>query len=208
MCFWKIHGICTSNQFQHFLNIKYDLFACHFYCCIGCIVKRAFWPIVHKLHFANSLEFCLILISIWINTWYKFIIITETPNHNSLFRSKLRNHQNSLNFLQTFSHFFSSFSLKFFTLLACSCVIYHLQVLGKNCWARSWQKHLAIVTVESSFFTWQLQNSVDPSIGELQELFHSSSTSSIIICFNLFEWNSVESSTALLQRLEFDFNNC
>lgn len=71
-------------------------------------MKRAFWPIVHKLHFANSLEFCLILISIWINTWYKFIIITETPNHISLFQIQIQKSQNSLKSSRTFLQLFAS----------------------------------------------------------------------------------------------------
>jgi hypothetical protein len=64
------------------------------------------------------------------------------------------------------------------------------------------------VTVESSFFTWQLQNSVDPSIGELQELFHSSSASSSIICFQLLDFETREITNCITIRLDFDFNNC
>jgi hypothetical protein len=125
------------------------------------------------VHYTNPLEFCLIVINTWINTWYKGIIITEIDNHISFSQIQKQNHQNPLQFSSNFLTLFSLIHQESFIFCAIFCFDLHLQVQEKNCLQLTLKESCKFLTVATLSFNGSSKILHHPSTVELSYHLHS-----------------------------------
>lgn len=135
-----------------------------------------------------------------INKGYLNLIVTEFESQTHNLRSNLKILPILSNSLQTFF----LFPLNFTIALLVPCVNHHLEVLLKICWRRIVENLEESPLLKQAYLTWQLEISRRLDIVELSTCLHSSSATSISICFHHWSIETSKSSFCIFIQVKFD----